>query len=187
MAGEAITWQSKRQLTVSRSSTESEYVALSNGAQEAVWLSCLLRELGTTSHQALPLHHTSSEAESNLQPATIIALHYDNQSTLKLAKNSNFHVRSKHIEVCHHFVWERVLEGEEKLDYISHRLTACRHTNKNHPSCQIWTTQGGTRVNQSIKTSVIYIYISQSPLLLPIYSFSKFFHVSVCSKCGTTL
>jgi hypothetical protein len=38
MAGASITWQSKQQPIVSRSSTESEYIALSNGTQEAVWL-----------------------------------------------------------------------------------------------------------------------------------------------------
>ena len=38
MAGGPITWQSKRQTTVSRSSTESEYRALNYSTQEAVWL-----------------------------------------------------------------------------------------------------------------------------------------------------
>lgn len=54
LSGAAITWQSKRQLTVARSSMESEYVALSNGAQEAVWLGRLLREIGAPDSQTPP-------------------------------------------------------------------------------------------------------------------------------------
>jgi hypothetical protein len=42
----------------------------------------------------------------------------DNQSTLKLDKNPVFHARTKHIEVHHHFVKERVLGGKINLDYI---------------------------------------------------------------------
>jgi hypothetical protein len=117
--GAAITWQSKRQLTVTRSSTESEYVALSDRAQEAVWLGRLLREIGAPDSQTLPLSHNSVAAHSNLQRALAIPLHCDNQSSLKIAKNPIFHARTKHIEVCHHYVRERALDGEVKLHYIS--------------------------------------------------------------------
>jgi hypothetical protein len=62
MAGSAITWQSKLQLTVAKSSTEAEYVSLSSGTSEAVWLTRLLAELGlpNTSRPALTLHQLRS-------------------------------------------------------------------------------------------------------------------------------
>jgi hypothetical protein len=41
-----ISWSSKKQPTVSRSSTEAEYKALANGAAEAIWIESLLKELG---------------------------------------------------------------------------------------------------------------------------------------------
>jgi hypothetical protein len=47
-----------------------------------------------------------------------LLMHCDNQSAIKLAKNPVFHARTKHIEVHHHFVRERVLGGEISLDYI---------------------------------------------------------------------
>jgi hypothetical protein len=43
-----VYWSSKKQPTVSRSSTKAEYEALANGAVEAIWISSLLKELGVT-------------------------------------------------------------------------------------------------------------------------------------------
>ena len=104
LAGGSITWQSKRQLTVSRSSTESEYMALSTCSQEAVWLGRLLSEFGLLQGPSnLTMPDNSSSSSSTPQPAPI-PVNCDNQSTIKLAKNPVFHARTKHIEVCHHFV-----------------------------------------------------------------------------------
>jgi hypothetical protein len=104
---------------VSRSSTESEYVALSTCSQEVVWLGRLLAKFRMTSSTAIPLAHPSSTCQSNLQHADPIPVSCDNQSSIKLAKNPVFHARTKHIEVCHHFVRECALRGEIQLDYIS--------------------------------------------------------------------
>jgi hypothetical protein len=110
--GGPITWQSKRQLTVSRSSTESEYHALSNGAQEAVWLHRLLLEL-----QVMPFPSSSTLFPAS-HPHPSIKLFCDNQEALKLSHNLVFHAWSKHIEIYYHFIRERVLEGEIQLYYI---------------------------------------------------------------------
>lgn len=42
----------------------------------------------------------------------------DNQAAVKLAHNPIFHARTKHIEAKHHYIRERVLEGEIQLKYI---------------------------------------------------------------------
>lgn len=47
-----------------------------------------------------------------------LQLFCDNQSAIKLAKNRVFHAKTKHIESKHHFIRERVLEGEIDLKYI---------------------------------------------------------------------
>lgn len=66
VAGSPISWMSKRQLTVSRSSIESEYRALSDGVQEGVWISRLLQELQVLSPTPTLVHHTNSDISSSL-------------------------------------------------------------------------------------------------------------------------
>jgi hypothetical protein len=102
MAGSTLTWQSKRQLTVAKSSTESEYVSLSTGTSKAVWLGRLLAELGLADPQSstLPLGFTSRQIQHDLQLA--LPVFCNNQFATKIAKNPMFHARTKHIEVVVH-------------------------------------------------------------------------------------
>ncbi|KAG0574652.1 hypothetical protein KC19_VG280100 [Ceratodon purpureus] len=94
------TWNSKKQPTVVLSSTKSEHMAVTEGTKEALWLRRLFGELRIQ--------------ESNL-PTTIYG---DNQGSINLAHNPVYHGRTKHIEVKHHFIREKVASGEIKLEYI---------------------------------------------------------------------
>ena len=97
-----ISWSSKKQATVAKSSTEAEYVALSSATQEAVWLRSLMGDLGR-----------------QLDAPTII--YEDNQGAVELAKNAKYHNRTKHIDICHHFVRERVISNEIQVIYCPTR------------------------------------------------------------------
>lgn len=46
-------------------------------------------------------------------------INYDNVSAIKLAKNPIFHARTKHLEIHHHFIRERVLAGEISVHHVS--------------------------------------------------------------------
>ena len=94
----AVTWQSKRQPTVALSSTEAEYMAGCQAAKEAVWLRALLKDLGYQQ-----------------QDATV--LYGDNQGCLALARNPTLHARTKHIEMRHHFIRERIESCKIKQVY----------------------------------------------------------------------
>ena len=87
-----ISWKSKKQSTISRSSFEAEYRAISQAAAEVTWLVRLLEELGVQS----------------LKPVTLVC---DNQSAINIGKNPVFHERTNHIELDCHFTREKVLEG----------------------------------------------------------------------------
>ena len=84
-----ICWKSKKQNTVSRSSTEAEYRALASLTCELQWLQFLLQDLMIF----LP------------QPASVYC---DSKSAIYLAHNPAFHERSKHIELDCHVVREKI-------------------------------------------------------------------------------
>lgn len=99
--GAAISWNSRRQQTIALSTTEAEYMALSAATQEALWLRQLHLELWPA------------------DIATPMKLYCDNQSAIKLSGSECFQPRSKHIDVRHHFVRDRVARGEIQVQYVS--------------------------------------------------------------------
>lgn len=124
-AGATVTWSSKRQSTVSQSTTEAEYRALSDGTREGVFLRRLLMELKFIPEPSVALNCQDQVVLSNLSTATQptqqdihLNLHCDNQGSINLARNPIFHSRTKHIELQHHYIRERLLEGEVQLHYI---------------------------------------------------------------------
>ena len=80
------------------STTESEYVAATHGMKEALWLRSLL-----------------SEAFGSLKDATIMFC--DNQSAIALARDHQYHARTKHIDVRYHFIRWVVEQGVVRLVY----------------------------------------------------------------------
>ena len=120
----AVSWSSKREPTVALSSTEAEYIALTQTTKEAIWVSRFIAEL-----QTVPITPTAKDAtaedpttedpteESTLQkPATKIFV--DNQGVIALAHNPEFHARTKHIAIQEHYVREKVTTGEIEQEYL---------------------------------------------------------------------
>lgn len=96
----AISWKSRKQPTVSLSSTEAEYKALSDSCKEGIWLGNLLSELRLRSSSPIPLH-------------------VDNEGAEALAKNPEHHTRTKHIDARYHFIRECVNLGKLKVRHVS--------------------------------------------------------------------
>lgn len=94
-----ISWSSAKQKVVSRSSAESEYRGMSNATAELIWVQSILSEVGISS-SAPPL------------------LLCDNISATYLAANPVFHNRSKHIEIDHHFIRERVSRKQLLVRFV---------------------------------------------------------------------
>lgn len=99
LGGAPISWKSKKQSTVSRSSAESEYRSMAATTSELIWLRGLLGDL----------------CLSHSQP---MYLHCDNQSALHIAANPVFHERTKHIEIDCHFIREHLQSGTIATKYV---------------------------------------------------------------------
>ncbi|KAE8665999.1 CBS domain-containing protein CBSCBSPB3 [Hibiscus syriacus] len=97
--GNLVTWRSKKQAVVSRSSAESEFRAMALGICEGMWIKRLLKEL-------------------DLDDKKNFEIFSDSQSTMSIAKNPVQHDRTKHIEIDRHFIYEKVNNGVAKLQYI---------------------------------------------------------------------
>ena len=101
--GGPISWSSKKQRSVSTSSCESEYIALSTSAKQGQWIAQVFRDLGRS--------HYIGENPDRVQ------MYGDNQGALALVKNPHLHERSKHIDVCFHYIRDLAEKGR-LVDYI---------------------------------------------------------------------
>jgi len=100
IGGNLISWKSKKQSVVARSSAEAEYRAMASIAYELVWLKQLLREL-------------------QFGDVTQMTLVCDNQATLHISSNIVFHERTKHIEIDCHFIREKIISGDMKTVFVN--------------------------------------------------------------------
>lgn len=90
LAGGVVSWSSKKQATIALSSTEAEYMGLTQAVKESLWLDRLQSEISPHSPTGSP-------------PPTIFC---DNQGAIALSKNPQDHGRTKHISIQYHFVRE---------------------------------------------------------------------------------
>ena len=100
LGGACTAWMSKKQRTVSTSTTEAEYIALGHGARQGVWMRRFLNELGLD--EAIP---------------NIILLG-DNKSSIALVQNPEQHSCTKHIDVQHHYIQNLVEDRELIVNWV---------------------------------------------------------------------
>lgn len=93
-----ISWKSKKQVTVARSSAEAEYRALATVASELLWLRQLLLVF-----------------EIKVPSVMVFS---DNVSAIALATNPTSHDRSKHVDIDVHFIREHVASGFLVINHV---------------------------------------------------------------------
>ena len=98
LASAVFTWNSRAQKTVALSSTEAEYMSLSDTSRQVVWVRSLLEEIGFT-----------------IKP---IPLNGDNQGAIFMASNPVQEHRIKHIDIRYHYIRQVVKDGKVKLQFV---------------------------------------------------------------------
>jgi hypothetical protein len=102
VGGNLVSWRSKKQAVVARSTAEAEYRAMTLSLCEMLWLKGLLRELRV------------------LRNETMI-LHCDNVAAINIANNPVQFDRTKHVEIDRFFIKEKLDSGILKLGYVKSR------------------------------------------------------------------
>jgi hypothetical protein len=100
VGGNLVSWRSKKQGVVARSTAEAEFRAMAQGLCELLWLQILLSELKLYKHKPLMLY-------------------CDNKAAIDIANNPVQHDRTKHIEIDRHFIKEKLDSGIVCLPYVS--------------------------------------------------------------------
>ncbi|GJY74958.1 ribonuclease H-like domain-containing protein, partial [Tanacetum coccineum] len=90
--GNLVSWKSKRQATLSKSSAEAEYRSMASTTSEIMWIVKILGEFGF----------------SNVVPADLFC---DNKSAMQIAANPVMHEKTKHFDIDVHLVREKVASG----------------------------------------------------------------------------
>ncbi|GKB07659.1 hypothetical protein Tco_0835943 [Tanacetum coccineum] len=98
-----VSWKTKKQATISRSSIEAEYRSMATTTCELVWLAYLLKDL------KIPVQ-------------VPVMLFCDNKATQQIAVNPCFHERTKHLDIDCHFTRDKVQEGFLQIAYIPTNL-----------------------------------------------------------------
>ena len=99
LSATAISWNSRVQKTIALSSTEAEYMSLSDTCRQLVWMHSFLKELG--------------------MPVGAIPLCEDNQGAICNASNPVQEKQTKHIDIRFHYIQEKVSEGQVSLYFVT--------------------------------------------------------------------
>lgn len=107
LANGPISWECQKQKTLALSSTEAEYIGISEATKESMYLKYLCSEIFDVNKSC-----------DFLTKSIPMIIYNDNQSAIRLSENQTFHKRTKHIHVKYHFIREKVKNNEIQLKHM---------------------------------------------------------------------
>jgi len=99
LGGNLVSWRSKKQNVVARSTAEAEFRSMASGLCEVMWLKIILTEL-------------------QLYDRTPPQLYCDNQATINMVNNPVHHDRTKHVGIDRHFIREKLEDRTLQISFV---------------------------------------------------------------------
>ena len=98
----SIDWVSRKQSTVTTSTTEAELLAMLHAGKQAIWWNNLFRKL-------------------HFDPSHELSLKNDNQQTIRLltAQMPVLTTKLRHVDISQHWLWERVQNGDIQVKWVN--------------------------------------------------------------------
>jgi len=103
LEGNLVTWKSKKQLIVARSSAKVEFRGIALYVCELLWIKNLLSDLGFKQNETM-------------------SLYCDNTSTIAISHKPVQHDRTKHVEIDRHFIKEKLEVGLISFPFVRSKL-----------------------------------------------------------------
>jgi len=100
VGGGLVLWASKYQETIALLTIEAEYMAFTRATQQALWLTKFMEEI-------------------HMPQQTPICIFGNNTGAIANTQNNKNHQHTKHINVKHHFVKEKVVMQSVEFNYVS--------------------------------------------------------------------
>ena len=119
LCGGAVSWKASLQSVVALSTTEAEYIALSEAVKEAIWLKGLVTELGL------------KQGSVNIS--------CDSSSAIQLSKNPKYHERTKHVDIRLHFIRDEIAQEVVNVVKIASECNPADMLTKTLPSVKFKT------------------------------------------------
>ena len=94
-----VSWIRKKQSSVSLYTTEVEYIAATTCCTQVLWMKKTLKDIHVEYNEPIPIY-------------------CDNKSVISISKTPVMHSKTKHILIKYHFLWERVVEKNIRVEYM---------------------------------------------------------------------
>ncbi|KAJ4721161.1 Retrovirus-related Pol polyprotein from transposon TNT 1-94 [Melia azedarach] len=132
LGGNLVTWRSKKQSVVARSSAEVEFRSIALGIFEVMWLKTILKEL-------------------RVETSDPMKLYCDNKAAISIAHNPVQHDRTKHVEIDRHFIKEKIEEGIICVPFVRSKDQLADVFTKGLPTQHFWRILSKLRIHDIFK------------------------------------